>query len=238
MVPVTIKVETRLGAEEAGKLQYAVKLLDLSRSPKLPVLMPNFIPKLFNQGSRAIDEVLIDRFGSSFEVEVLEGFDESFDTLFESVASVMPCLPEKNAAFLRWRYGPGSPQAPVTILGIRGEESLLGYAVLWVTSRDPKEGYLLDLTTLPGRHDVARALAQEAVRHFTRAGVYIVRYWFIESYTSPLSKDLWRLGFFLRRNMPAVLLVKFAGPDLHKIASNPARWSYSLGDGEASFWIR
>ena len=40
---------------------------------------------------------------------MLERFDETFDELFESVAAGVPCVPEKDAAFLRWRYGPSSP---------------------------------------------------------------------------------------------------------------------------------
>lgn len=58
--------------------------------------------------------------GNLLRVEVLEGFDESFDELFEKVAAVVPCVPEKDSAFLRWRYGPGSPQFPVTVLGVKG----------------------------------------------------------------------------------------------------------------------
>ena len=37
MVPAVISVETRLGAEAAGQLNYALKLLDVSRLPAPPV---------------------------------------------------------------------------------------------------------------------------------------------------------------------------------------------------------
>ena len=37
-----------------------------------------------------------------------------------------------------------------------------------------------------------------AIRHFARAGVYIIRYRFLESPVSPEIKDLWKLGFFFR----------------------------------------
>ena len=80
---------------------------------------------------------------------MLDGFDASFDDLFESVAAALPCVPEKDAAFLRWRYGPDSPQHPVTVIGVRDGETLLGYAVLRVT-REGDNGYMLDLTTRPG----------------------------------------------------------------------------------------
>src|SRR5918997_115343 len=131
VVPAVISVETRLGAEEAGRLQHAAKPLNLAGVPALPRSIPLPVRRLGDWGLRAVDRALmatmrVDGPG----VEVLEGFDESFDELFESVASAVACVPEKDAAFLRWRYGPGSPQSPVTVLGAREGASLLGYTVL------------------------------------------------------------------------------------------------------------
>ena len=235
-VPEAMAVETRLGAEEAGKLQYAAKVLDVSKLPRIPRLLKAAM-KLPSLGLRAIDGALGRAFGGDFETEVLDGFDASFDELFESVASRMLCVPEKDAAFLRWRYAPDSPQYPVTVIGVREGESLLGYAVLRVT-REGDNGYLLDLTTRPGRDDVARSLLRDAVRRFARAGVYIIRYRFMESPTSPRTRDLWRLGFFPRNERRHTLLVKFADRGQHKSALDTANWSYCAGDGEMTFWVR
>jgi hypothetical protein len=199
LVPAVIRIESQLGAPEAGKLHYAMKVLDVSKLSLLPAATPAPIPRLLNRGLQLVDKALSRGFGSKFNVEVLDGFDESFDELFEKVAAAVPCLPEKGTAFLRWRYGPGSPQAPVTVLGVRGEEGILGYAVLRVTSTDPKEGYLLDLTTLPGRHEVARALLREVISHFRVAGVYRIRYYFLKSPTAPLLEDLRILGFYFEK---------------------------------------
>jgi hypothetical protein len=99
-------------------------------------------------------------------------------------------------------------------------------------------GYVLDLTTLPGRQDVARSLLRDAIWHFAQAGAYIIRYRFLESPTSPRAKDLWKLGFFPREGRRHTLLVKFADHGLHKTALDPTNWSYTTGDGEASFWVR
>jgi hypothetical protein len=109
--------------------------------------------------------------------------------------------------------------------------------VLMVTSTG-QDGNVLDLTTLPERRDVARVLLRESVRFFRRSGVQIVRYRFLESLSSPGSSDLWRLGFFYRKGRSHSLLVKFADTGLHEIASDAADWSYTVGDGEASFWTR
>jgi hypothetical protein len=286
MVPAVIGVETRLGAEVAGGLSYAAKLLNVSRLPVPPILaparrflslegqaasargyenpfgaeqpsdvqgqdshpplrprvpIPAPVKKLLNGGLRMVDEALGAAFGGGVKVETLEGFDESFDELFEKVASEVPCTPEKDSTFLRWRYGTGSPQTPVTILGVRDGEGLLGYAVLGVTVVTPqgfRDAYVLDLTTLPGRRDVARALVRESVRFFRQAGVPLVRYRFLMSPTSPQSSDLLRLGFFYRNARRNMLLTKFADRGLHKTANDTANWSYNIGDGEATFWVK
>ena len=207
--------------------------------PRAPIPKP--IKGLLNEGLRLVDEVLSGVFGDRSRVEVLEGFDDSFDELFEKIASRMSCVPEKDSAFLRWRYGPGSPQTPVTLLGVRNGDELLGYAVLGVTVESPagfRDAYILDLVSLPGRHDVARALLGEAVRFFRKAGVPLVRYRYLESPTSPSSNDLVRFGFFPRKGRNNRLLVKFKDPGLHKLARHIANWSYSIGDGEATFWVK
>jgi hypothetical protein len=279
MVPAVITVESRLGAEVAGQLQYAAKLLNVSRLPVPPIPspvrrllnlqqtetargyasrpqaephnaeehvaplvrprapIPAPVKELLNEGLRMVDEALSSGFGDDLRAEVLKGFDESFDELFEKIAAQVPCVPEKDSAFLHWRYGPGSPQFPVTVLGVKEEETLLGYAVLMVTSTG-QDGNVLDLTTLPQRRDVARALLRESVRFFRRVGVQIVRYRFLESSTSPRSGDLRRLGFFYRKGRRHSLLVKFADRDLHHTANDTVNWSYTVGDGEASFWTR
>jgi hypothetical protein len=279
MVPAVIAVESRLGAEVAGQLQYAAKLLNVSRLPVPPIPspvrrllnlqqsvtargyasrpeaephnaeehvaplvrprapIPAPVKEFLNEGLRMVDEALSSGFGGDLRAEVLKGFDGSFDELFEKIASKVPCVPEKDSAFLHWRYGPGSPQFPVTVLGVKEEETLLGYAVLMVTSTG-QDGNVLDLTTLPERRDVARALLRESVRFFRRVGVQIVRYRFLESSTSPRSSDLRRLGFFYRKGRRHSLLVKFADRELHNTANETANWSYTVGDGEASFWTR
>ncbi len=296
MVPATIGIETRLGAEAAGDLSYALKLLNISRIPALPVptpvrrllslperhgapgqgypghepgsegtetsqdlggrdtpavrprqSLPAPVKGLLNVGLRAVDRGLTGAFGGGLKAEELDGFDESFDGFFERVAAAVACVPEKDAAFLRWRYGPGSPLGwrygpdsprwPVTVLGVRGEEEgLLGYAVLYVTTGN--DSYVLDLTALPGRRDVTRALILGAVGFFRQAATDVIRYRYQDSPTSAHAGDLRRLGFFYRKRRRNTLLVKFSDPDLHEAAHDITNWSYTLGDGEASFWIR
>jgi hypothetical protein len=203
--------------------------------PRAPI--PRALQRLLNGGLRAVDEALVSGFGGDLEVEVLDSFDDTFDDLFERVAAVVPCLAEKDASFLRWRYGPGSPQSPVTVLGVRSGGRMLGYAVLR-TAFHGQDGYILDLTALPGRQDVVRALLRETVRSFRRMGVQIIRYRFVESPTSPRSADLQRLGFFYRRGRSHKLLTKFADKGLREKTGDLVNWSMSFGDGEAGYWLR
>lgn len=235
-VQESMAIETSLGAREVGMLRYDAKLLDPSAVPRVPAVVRPLL-RLPGRGLRALDGALWRLFGGGHQVEVLGGFDPTFDGLFESVAAALPCVPEKDAAFLRWRYGPGSPQFPVTLLGVKCGDALLGYAVLRVP-REGGDGYLLDLTVRPGRRDIARSLVMEALVHFALAGAYIVRYHFMESAASPRAEDLRRFGFFSREKRRLTLLVRFLDRTAHETALQPANWAYSGGDGEMTFWVR
>ncbi|MGB3632642.1 MAG: hypothetical protein WA982_01235 [Rubrobacteraceae bacterium] len=288
MVPAAIEVETRLGAEIVGPLDYAVKMLNVSKipAPQLPARLsrllgrgepdasspvpygypgyqsdsggaeefsdphgqavlpvrpraqiPAPIKNLLNGGLWAVDEALGGVFAGGPKVQELHEFDDSFDELFEVVAASVSCTAERNAAFLKWRYGPGSPQHPVTVLGVKEGDTLLGYAVLKTDEPGP-DGYIMDLTARPGRHDVARALVRESVRALRRAGAPIIRYRHVPSPYAPRRADLQRLGFFFRKSRRNNLLTKFTDPGMQGAARHLSNWAYTIGDGEATFWLR
>ena len=276
MAPAVIAVETRMGAEVAGEMQYAAKLLDVSRLPmpsvpaRLRRLMgrgdqaahpdgqedlgdgdaipeppkrprapiPGPAKALLNRTLATVDGALARNYARGVEVEEIERFDDSFDEFFEKVAAVIPCVPEKGSEFLSWRYGSGSLQDPVKVLGVRGAQGLLGYAVLKVAPSSREDAYILDLTVLPGYREAARALLRETVHYFRREGVNIIRYRFIESPTSPRADSLMRMGFYYRKGRSNNLLVKFSEPGLHETARDIRNWSYTTGDGEATFMLR
>ena len=203
--------------------------------PRAPI--PGPVKGLLNGGLRLMDEALGGAFAGGPKVEPVGHFDESFDAFFEKVAAGVSCVAEKDAAFLRWRYGPGSPQWPVVVLTVREAGGLAGYAVVRTVSGG-QDGYVLDLVSLPGRRDVARALLRESVRLLREEGAHIIRYRFADSPTGPLSADLLKLGFFDRNERRNTLMTKFADEAQHEPATSVARWSYNIGDGEASFWLR
>src|ERR671916_1021674 len=275
MVPEVIGVQAKFGAVDAGQLQYAAKLLNVSRLP-IPAPMerllnsengnspnghpspegmeqppepegfepprarapiPGPVKTLMNGGLRLMDEALGNAFAGGPKVEPAQRFDESFDAFFEKVAAGVSCVVEKDAAFLSWRYGSGSPQWPSTILTVREAEGLAGYAVVSTVSGG-QDGYVLDLVSLPGRRDVARALLRESVGLLREADAHIIRYRFADSPTGPRSTDLLKLGFFHRNDRRNTIMTKFADEAQHERAMSVARWSYNIGDGEAAFWLR
>src|ERR671916_482633 len=275
MVPEVIGVQAKFGAVDAGQLQYAAKLLNVSRlpmpgpmerllnlengstpnghpspagmeqppdpeeftppRPRAPI--PGPVKGLMNGGLRLMDGALGGAFASGPKVETAEAFDESFDAFFEKLAAGVSCVVEKDAAFLRWRYGPGSPQSPATALVVREAGGLAGYAVVRTVSGG-QDGYVFDLVALPGRRDVARALLWESVRLLREEGAHIIRYRFSDSPTGTRSGDLLRLGFFHRNDRRNTLMTKFADEAQHERATSVDRWSYNIGDGEATFWLR
>ena len=85
---------------------------------------------------------------------------------------------------------------------------------------------------------MARALLRASVEVFRRAGIPVVRYRFLTSTATPQPADLLRLGFFSRNERSNTLLTKFADKALHDKARDTANWAYTIGDGEATFWIR
>src|SRR5687768_16068232 len=96
--------------------------------PRAPIPRP--LQGMLNGGLRAVDEAAGSGLGGDLELEVLGRLDDSFGGLVGGVAAVVPCTAEEGGGFLSVRYGPRSPQAPVTVLGVRSTGRMLGYAVL------------------------------------------------------------------------------------------------------------
>lgn len=55
---------------------------------------------------------------------------------------------------------------------------------------------------------------------------------------APVTKDPLDVRLLSRNNRRDRLLVKFADGGMHRVAFDPANWTYAAGNGEASFRIR
>ena len=242
------KIEGLFHPTRVGRLVHGLKALDVGAYPRLPRRVPRLAAVVAGRALRAVDAVLLAAARGGIEVDEAPtaAFDDRFDRLHARVASAVPCTVEKSSAFLQWRYGPGTPREPMRLLTVAEGQDLAGYAVLRTSSHD--EGFILDLTTLPGRRDVARALLAAAVRRFWADRAFVARYRFLPSPVAPAPRDLRRLGFAIRteggRALPGIgperqleLLVKLADPAADAIAGDAEHWTYNQGDGEASFWV-
>lgn len=245
-VPEATAIEKSFGAREVGDLRSVIKVLDPSRAPGKGDGAVGVALGAAGGISRSVDRALLRSRAGLPTTQVMPDFDERFDSLLERVASAVPCTVAKDAAFLRWRYGPGSPQSPATVIAVVAKHEVLGYAVLRVTSDG--DGYLLDLTASPDRGDVACALARAVVIQSWKQGVAFLRYRYLESATAPSPTMLRRLGFLdrhgsrytlpgLRTRRRHTLLTRFPDARLQAITMDTSGWSYSIGDGEVSYWV-
>jgi hypothetical protein len=252
------RIEGLFRPTRVAPLVHGLNALDVAAYPRLPRRVPRLAAVAASTALRAVDAVLLAASRGGVEVmdEPAATFDDRFDRLRERVAAAIPCTVEKSSRFLTWRYGPGTPREPIRLLTVTDSSGLAGYAVLRTTSHD--EGFILDLTTLPERPGVARALLAAAVRRFWADHAFVIRYRFLPSPVSPGARDLRRLGFVIRgagargqgagdrgaRDVPGIgperqleLLVKLADPTAQALAGEASRWTYNQGDGEASFWV-
>lgn len=245
-VPEALAIEKSFGVTEVGDLRSEMKLVDPSGYPNRPRGLPRSSLVIASIGSRALDRVLM---GAHHRLPVhrLTSFDERFDELVRVVSATVGCTVRKDAEFLTWRYGVGSPQHPPTILAVVSARSLLGYAV--VRSTGDRDAYLLDLTASPGRADVASSLLYGVVDQARQVGAAFLRYRFVPSPAAPSARTLARLGFLnrdgsrytlpgLRTSRRHTLLVRFADDASDSVASDIDHWSYSIGDAEVSFWVK
>ena len=241
-------IEGMFNPARVGRLVHALKALDVAAYPRLPRVVPRIAAVAAGRALRVLDAVLLAAARRGIEVaDAPEAtFDDRFDRLYDHVSAAIPCSVEKSSALLQWRYGPGTPREPMRLLTVSEGRELAGYAVIRTSSHD--EGFILDLTTLPHRREVARALLAAAVRRFWAERAFVVRYRFLPSAVSPKARDLRRLGFAIRsdggRDLPGIgperqleLLVKLADPVANGVSGDAAHWTYNQGDGEASFWV-
>ena len=242
------KIEGLFHPTRVARLVHGLKALDVAAYPRLPRRVPRVAAVVAGRALRAVDAVLLAAARGGIEVAEapIVSFDDRFDRLHERIAAAVPCSVEKSSAFLEWRYGAGTPREPMRLLTVYERQDLAGYAVVRTSSHD--EGFILDLTTLPGRRDVGRALVAAAVRRFWADRAFVARYRFLPSVAAPAPRDLRRLGFAIRaeggRGLPGIaperqleLLVKLEDPEADAIAGEAGHWTYNQGDGEASFWV-
>jgi GNAT superfamily N-acetyltransferase len=135
-------------------------------------------------------------------IATVRRFDPRVDAFCERAAAAFDLLYSADHRRLNWRYcdrraGPFGARA----LEQGGE--ILGYAVHRIGR---PHGLLVDLLALPGRDDVAEALARDAVERLIASGALDVTCWLPERH--PYRRVLRRLGFL---TLPSPIPQRFRG---------------------------
>jgi GNAT superfamily N-acetyltransferase len=122
-------------------------------------------------------------------------FDDRIDALWERVKDSHDFIVERRKDYLNWRYCDKRAGDFAVAQAEDGAGAVPGYAAFRINRfiATYPVGYIVDLLTLPGRLDVADALAEEATRFFDGAGVNIVNAQVVKGH--PHEGVLSRYGF-------------------------------------------
>jgi hypothetical protein len=153
-------------------------------------------------------------------------FDARVDALYERAAPQFELIIDRTAARLNWRYC--DPRGGTFAVRFAAEgETLAGYSVLRPAGR---VGFLADLLVLPGREDVARALAFDAVAQLRRGGARVIRVWLPERH--PYQASLRAAGFAVAGRRLNVRYRSWPGGEQAAalLGRRDARLHYMLGD--------
>jgi hypothetical protein len=218
----------RAGYRPLGELQRWVKPLRMG-----PVLRARYGKgPLRNLGTSlalrllgcAFPETYLYRRGPG-RVEVVEQFDERFDTLWAAASPRFPIVGERTSDYLRWRFA-SSPDGPYRVLGLTdGRKSLTAYLVY-----ERRGGYvcLSDFFAIgPG---ACRRLLAELLRRARREGAEAVATLWLGP--ARVAQTLRRFGFRRRSSGLTALLCpgpERAGVDRPRLF-DPESWYLTAAD--------
>ncbi len=140
--------------------------------------------------------------GRSWTVCIAASLDSRVDGLFDAAAEQFDFLVVRDREYLNWRFNDRRAGKFTIYVAERGNE-LLGYVVL-TSDRRRKKGYIADILTVPGPHDIARSLIDEGLAYFRRQNADRVECWLPQHHVYAqamrqagfIRKGLkWRLGY-------------------------------------------
>lgn len=159
-------------------------------------------------------------------IDIAERVDERFDALCQEATRPFRLAGLRDQRYLTWRYcdprGGGA-----TLLVARHGNELLGFAALRVSNGT---GYLPDLLVLPGRNDIAGALASEGLRRLAASGVAKAQCWLPALH--PYREALVAAGFSRVKRTRAFTYEVLQAPeaDLSFLAGSEAQVHIMIGD--------
>jgi hypothetical protein len=233
-----------LGGQEAGVLTPYLKMLDARflTSRRHFDRSPGFLWRLFNPALRLMDAVRRTDAGAVSFSETAD-FDERFDPLLARALGESSVTIERDRGYLRWRWGPGSPQAARRLAVAQDPGGdLLGYAVFMRSPGRNRTGQLFDVQYDPAQTPeaisrVLSGLLGYVVRQLRRDGAWSIRTYRFGSRAPQVDAALKHWGF-ISRESPTLrlrLLVGAADPERLKLLSDAGSWGFSWGDCELSY---
>ncbi|MDP2269668.1 MAG: GNAT family N-acetyltransferase [Archangium sp.] len=232
-VAATIAVSKLLRAQQTGTMHRYLKVLDarvgLRRWPKLLASA-----RLVSRPARAALALRDLPFFLRRAPKVTRhdgSFGASFDRLFERCLAADPlqATVERDSRYLRWRYGPQSPQAHRVVGIVETNRELQGYVVCCASRGEDHRGYILELVAAPhAPPSLVDGLVAFAVRELRRQGSWTARWHLLEDAAERRRAHLLSWGF-RRHGDQYQLLTRLPN-------SAPQRpvWHQEFGDGEAS----
>jgi hypothetical protein len=235
-IGVTIEVTKFLGARRVGRLERFMKPLSGRALPDSRPwrLLPMPLRHAIVGAKDVWDRLRRGRADADYRIEQVGAFDGRFDDFFQRLAASVPATLVRDARFLRWRYGPDSPQGDSRAAVARSDgDGLLGYVIYYLSREPSRTGYVMDLQTLPPDNvEAASALLDHAVKALRKAGAWKVSIRHLESpYVMP-RRVLLRHGFLPRGGHE--LFVRLKDESLTETAYTGTNWDLSYGDMEAS----
>ena len=162
---------------------------------------------------------------SGTSIQIVEHFENSVDTLFDSVACELGVCCSRDAAYLNWRFA-DHPFKNYTLAEFRNDDALAGYAVLALTTNQCR---VIDFVARNDK-DVGMscisaivALAQEN----EKASIFVRL-----NPDGPYSQLFGDYGFVKREQSNPFMVLTLHDPEMDRYFDNGSSWFLMLGDDD------
>jgi hypothetical protein len=161
----------------------------------------------------------------STTIAEVERFDPTIDDLWQRAADDYPAICPRNSRFLNWRFVE-CPQLNYRIFQAYRAGALVGYSVLRrTTSKELRQGIIVDLFAIRRELTVLRDLICHAVEHFGHEVASVECATSLPEIESILSE----CGFFKTRTLAPTVVVSdgLLRADMRRLRNE---WFFSKGD--------
>ena len=162
---------------------------------------------------------------AAWSISSVTKFDERIEALCEEASRPFRFIVHRTREYLNWRYA-DERAGSFTIRLVEEGDRLLGFSALRIGG---DRGYIADLLVLPGRTDVADALARDALVHVREHGVASLQGWATPGH--PYRTSFERLGFRKKaRKTVYIQPLRLADERLTRFVSAKTPTHVTIGD--------